>query len=556
MRFSSSSTELAQQPRVATASRRIHESQEAPPSLLHRIARAWVVLRWKLAANVFAISLPYLTAEWDIKVGDLLLTLPFMVLMLAGNVVVALSSQNVSGSGILPEFGMVFVFWLAVRNNSVLLSVTGLSFERALFYHKAMALVTLALTMLHMAAYMTTKSDDKEFSTTKVLSGGASFFAMLILVLFAINRMRRNYFELFVKIHWVLFVVAIVAAVVHGAFGVLLGALPWLIDVIFRYVYRPRIYSSGGFKKSGDPFRLGVIAREQVMMQRLPAGVTLIKFPRVRAITGEEFKYSAGQYAFLHVPELGGKLEWHPFTISSAPHEDMVTFHVRSLGDWTHKLAAQIPAEGDNNAVLAPFDIFVDGPYGQVSVDLEGHLPETRYSHIVMFCGGIGITPMRSLINQLHHEFQHRGNIDGKLPHLKSVRLIWSVKDFDVVDAFFQPASEQVSHSYIPDFVLAESNESFRAEIFVTRPTEERDVEAQQRQQLATIMKLKQRPDIVEILRETGELAAAEQDENHRVAVLVCGPEPMVKSVINESIALTREMKPLQFDVHHEYFSF
>ena len=40
------------------------------------------------------------------------------------------------------------------------------------------------------------------------------------------------------------------------------------------------------------------------------------------------FDFYGGQYAFLHFPTVS-TLQWHPFTISSAPSDDKVTFHIQ-----------------------------------------------------------------------------------------------------------------------------------------------------------------------------------------------------------------------------------
>jgi predicted ferric reductase len=45
-------------------------------------------------------------------------------------------------------------------------------------------------------------------------------------------------------------------------------------------------------------------------------------------------KHSLGQYVFLNVPEIS-LLEWHPFTISSAPGDKLTTHHIRKMGDDT-----------------------------------------------------------------------------------------------------------------------------------------------------------------------------------------------------------------------------
>lgn len=44
-----------------------------------------------------------------------------------------------------------------------------------------------------------------------------------------------------------------------------------------------------------------------------------------------------GQYIFVQCPAVS-KLEWHPFTLTSAPEEDYFSIHVRIVGDWTEGL--------------------------------------------------------------------------------------------------------------------------------------------------------------------------------------------------------------------------
>lgn len=49
------------------------------------------------------------------------------------------------------------------------------------------------------------------------------------------------------------------------------------------------------------------------------------------------FSMEVGQYVFLNCPAIS-QLEWHPFTMTSAPEEDFFSVHIRSAGDWTDKL--------------------------------------------------------------------------------------------------------------------------------------------------------------------------------------------------------------------------
>lgn len=49
------------------------------------------------------------------------------------------------------------------------------------------------------------------------------------------------------------------------------------------------------------------------------------------------FKMEVGQYIFVKCPKVS-KLEWHPFTLTSAPEEDFFSIHIRIVGDWTEGL--------------------------------------------------------------------------------------------------------------------------------------------------------------------------------------------------------------------------
>ncbi|TKY73730.1 Respiratory burst oxidase-like protein C [Spatholobus suberectus] len=49
------------------------------------------------------------------------------------------------------------------------------------------------------------------------------------------------------------------------------------------------------------------------------------------------FRYKSGQYMFLNCAAVS-PFEWHPFSITSAPGDDYLSVHIRTLGDWTRSL--------------------------------------------------------------------------------------------------------------------------------------------------------------------------------------------------------------------------
>lgn len=67
-----------------------------------------------------------------------------------------------------------------------------------------------------------------------------------------------------------------------------------------------------------------------------------------------------GQYVFLNCPAIS-RLEWHPFTMTSAPEEDFFSVHIRLAGDWTEKLIKMVEnlPEGAQGPRLVPFPVYL-----------------------------------------------------------------------------------------------------------------------------------------------------------------------------------------------------
>jgi predicted ferric reductase len=92
------------------------------------------------------------------------------------------------------------------------------------------------------------------------------------------------------------------------------------------------------------------------------------------------------------LPRLAISLEQHPFTIaSSAAHPQRLGFTIKELGDFTSSIGQMKPGTA----------AYLDGPYGAFTIDESSRA-------IVMSAGGIGITPMMSIIRTLRDERDQR----------------------------------------------------------------------------------------------------------------------------------------------------
>ena len=94
-----------------------------------------------------------------------------------------------------------------------------------------------------------------------------------------------------------------------------------------------------------------------------------------------------GQFAFVTISSPNISREEHPFTIASSPTEpEGLQFIIRACGDWTSHVPDLRSGE----------QVFVDGPYG-----LFTHLRCAPDQDMIMIAGGIGMTPMLSMLRYM-----------------------------------------------------------------------------------------------------------------------------------------------------------
>ncbi|NWS57255.1 NOX3 oxidase, partial [Chunga burmeisteri] len=110
------------------------------------------------------------------------------------------------------------------------------------------------------------------------------------------------------------------------------------------------------------------------------------------------FKMGPGQYIFLQCPSIS-QLEWHPFTLTSAPEEDFFSIHIRVIGDWTAALFKAFGAEEKAFKELWMLPrLAVDGPYGSATTDVF------QYRVSVCIAAGIGVTPFASILKSIWYK--------------------------------------------------------------------------------------------------------------------------------------------------------
>ncbi len=356
---------------------RPHQALEYPPLyfLLKRfprlmeVSKQWYVYRWR-ASYPLQQKLPCSRALRKLGVhltwGEAILLLPFWT-ALASAIIYTFVFPSVIYTGHVARTALIGCFAFAQRN-SLITALVGMPIDRTLYYHKLSGRIALIGTIGHAWAFYIDPRYQASNATIRAklassfvgsvnTAGSVMALILFLIIMSSLPLVRRRVFELFYYMH-----IICASGIAMGAFfhtGILiplLVACTWGVDLFFRSIVMAR-------------HRYPTKAK----IRTLSATVIELSFPKV-----EGFDYNPGQYIYLCLPELS-YLEWHPFSISSAPKMKNVTLHIRRSGNWTSSLY-KLAEQGKE------VDILIEGPYGNLGVDVFGD----RYKMVILFSGGIG----------------------------------------------------------------------------------------------------------------------------------------------------------------------
>lgn len=114
----------------------------------------------------------------------------------------------------------------------------------------------------------------------------------------------------------------------------------------------------------------------------------------VRPVGHEAFRFQAGQFAWIDTGRTPFAGEQHPLTISStAESMEALEFSIKALGDWSGE-SVPLLSEGSR--------VWVDGPYGVFTPE------RVPGQGLVLIAGGIGISPMRSMLETMRDRGDRR----------------------------------------------------------------------------------------------------------------------------------------------------
>jgi 3-phenylpropionate/trans-cinnamate dioxygenase ferredoxin reductase subunit len=269
--------------------------------------------------------------------------------------------------------------------------------ESVIDLHRFLGVVTAALVFAHLACVVAAKPANITLLDLTSAPGRAkaATIAALALVGLAVLAVLRNQaqlsYELWKWSHVALAATALFASALHvwlldqlvrdALIGPMFALFALVLLLVFghRWVWRPLFDPS-------TEFVVRDIRREN------PTVSTLVLAPCSRdGRPATTWAFAPGQFAWIRL-DRSVAAEEHPFTIASSAHSDSTEFTIRHAGDFTRALR-RLPIGAT---------VWVDGPHGAFTNDVESS------AGFVMIAGGVGITPMMSMLRTAAHRHDSR----------------------------------------------------------------------------------------------------------------------------------------------------
>lgn len=336
----------------------------------------------------------------DLYLGELLVILIFVAAVV---VLISLLSDedNYVVSGQASILVLMFLI-LPVSRLPVWSALFGSSFERIVKFHRWLGVIMNVAVIVHVvqAGKVVDLTLNEKYGSVTPLYGFIAFVCFVAMLLLSLEPVRRYFFEVFYFAHRVLSIVGFVFTILHAPSFIGPALSVPLALYALGLLYRWSSAFTGSYKASAT-------------VNSVSGSTTLVLESTPK--TGKmAMRVNPGSYFLVRLPAISAT-QWHPFSSIVTPDGKSLGFCIKAMGSgsFTRKLLEKAGTQYDLTANLC-------GPFGKISLNVE------QYDAVVLVAGGVGITPMMSLINQAR---LFPTSLSDKAAKTSDWYVLWSVRE-------------------------------------------------------------------------------------------------------------------------------
>lgn len=345
-------------------------------------------------------------------------------------------------------YNMAFLL-LPVTRNSAWMEFFNISYTNGARLHRWMGYATVITGVIHTVGYWVKWVRDGTWTAYQIpcahcdisdeytgyyawfnFFGFISVLALVLMIPTSIPVVRRKVYEWFYITHWVLFVIAVIFAILHWS------QIIWWIFPSGLVFFISRASSSWNSFTPVPVQEMSVLGEGEEEIVK----IVLKRAAQGSSPASADYDFKVGNFVYLNVPELS-KIQWHALTIASSSKSSPTDFTllVKPLGDWSQQLAQY--AKKCNAEGIVP-RVYIDGFYG---ASLEMY---EDYPTLLLVGGGIGVTPLLAILEDLVAKVRTDGvwtqhvlfvMTFRELTLLRSLsRVLTALRELDPKEQFFQ----------------------------------------------------------------------------------------------------------------------
>lgn len=301
-----------------------------------------------------------------------------------------------------------------ITRNSLFLVLFKSSFQNALLIHKYLAIILIISVIIKFIMILIYFNPIFLITFLNTATGGSALmgtiatFSILLTSLLSIKQIREKCFEVFYYFHKIFVIITLISSCLHyiiTLYYALPAILLYLIDIILRYVNTQKAMYT----------KLKKIGNDKYGTSSIFIHITLLKNIKIRP----------GTYFFICYKDIS-PFQWHPFTVISAIDNNLI-FCAKNMGKgtWTDKLINFNDSLITHEQQLLDREVYLQGPYGHLNINYKNK----KYKYLICIAGGIGITPIIPILEDIN-------KTKNKLKNIKKILFVWVVSHTSLVDPF------------------------------------------------------------------------------------------------------------------------